>query len=116
MSPTDFTDSHRLLACVCLNLPQISQILTDCWCAFVLIFYDFTDSVFFGGFPYLCKSVQSVGVFLSYAICGNFLSCAISGTFLSYAISGRNSLFRVSVYLAVYLIIYIVGVEIDEYT
>ena len=54
--------------------------------------------------------------FLSYAICGNFLSCAISGTFLSYAISGRNSLFRVSVYLAVYLIIYIVGVEIDEYT
>ena len=44
MSPTDFTDSHRLLARVCLNLPQISQILTDCWCAFVLIFYDFTDS------------------------------------------------------------------------
>ena len=35
---------------------------------------------------------------------------------LSYAICGRNSLFRVSVYLAVYLIIYIVGVEIDEYT
>ena len=67
-------------------------------------------------FPYLCKSVQSVGVFLSYAICGNFLSCAISGTFLSCAISGRNSLFRVAVYLAVYLIIYIVGVEIDEYT
>ena len=60
-------------------LPQISQIITDCWCAFVLIFYDFTDSVFFGGFPYLCKSVQSVGVFLSYAICGNFLSCVISG-------------------------------------
>ena len=182
MSPTDFTDSHGLLVRVCLNLPQISQILTDCWCAFVLIFYDFTDSVFFGGFPYLCKSVQSVGVFLSYAICGNFLSCvisgripqeylpqisqiltdcwcafvlifydftdsvffggfpylcksvqsvgvflsyaicesflscAISGTFLSCAISGRNSLFRVSVYLAVYLIIYIVGVEIDEYT
>ena len=116
MSPTDFTDSHRLFVRVCLNLPQISQILTDCWCAFVLIFYDFTDSVFLGGFPYLCKSVQSVGVFLSYAICGSFLSCAISGTFLSYAISGRNSLFRVSVYLAVYLIIYIVGVEIDEYT
>ena len=85
-SPTDFTDSHRLLVCVCLNLlgfhrfsilwwnfricvnlcnlweyyifvysvryyvslvnyilPQISQILTDCWCAFVLIFLDFTD-------------------------------------------------------------------------
>ncbi len=79
MSPTDFTDSHRLFVRVCLNLPQISQILTDCWCAFVLIFYDFTDSVFFGGFPYLCKSVQSVGVFLSYAICGNFLSCVISG-------------------------------------
>ena len=79
-------------------LPQISQILTDCWGAFVLIFLDFTDSVFLGGFPYLCKSVQSVGAFLSYAICG------------------RNSLFRVSVYLAVYLIIYIVGVEIDEYT
>ena len=36
--------------------------------------------------------------------------------FLSYAIGGRNSLFRVSVYLAVYLIIYIIGVEIDEYT
>ncbi len=76
MSPTDFTYSHGLLVCVCLNLPQISQILTDCWCAFVLIFYDFTDSVFFGGFPYLCKSVQSVGVFLSYAICGNlFVVC-----------------------------------------
>ena len=130
---------------VCNCLPQISQILTDCWRAFVLIFYDFTDSVFLGGFPYLCKSVQSVGAFFcrmqsvgvfcrvqsvgaffvvcnlwelfgSYAICGSFLSCAISGTFLSCAISGRNSLFRVSVYLAVYLIIYIVGVEIDEYT
>ena len=112
MSPTDFTDSHRLFVRVCLNLPQISQILyslvefpylcksvqsvgvflsyaicgnflscvisgripqeylpqisqilTDCWCAFVLIFYDFTDSVFLGGFPYLCKSVQSVGAF-----------------------------------------------------
>ena len=63
MSPTDFTDSHRLFVRVCLNLPQISQILTDCWRAFVLIFYDFTDSVFFGGFLYLCKSVQSVGVF-----------------------------------------------------
>ena len=76
MSPTDFTYSHGLLVCVCLNLPQISQILTDCWCAFVLIFYDFTDSVFFGGFSYLCKSVQSVGVFLSYAICGNlFVVC-----------------------------------------
>ena len=49
MSPTDFTDSHRLLARVCLNLPQISQILTDSWCAFVLIFYDFTDPVFLGG-------------------------------------------------------------------
>ena len=44
-------------------LPQISQIVTDCWRAFVLIFYDFTDSVFLGGFPYLCKSVQSVGAF-----------------------------------------------------
>ncbi len=44
-------------------LPQISQILTDCWRAFVLIFYDFTDSVFFGGFLYLCKSVQSVEPF-----------------------------------------------------
>ena len=54
--------------------------------------------------------------FLSYAISGSFLSYAISGSFLSYAICGRNSLFRVSVYLAVYLIIYIVGVEIDEYT
>ena len=42
---------------------MISQILTDCWRAFVLIFYDFTDSVFLGGFPYLCKSVQSVGAF-----------------------------------------------------
>ena len=49
MSPTDFTDSHGLLVCVSLNLPQISQILTDCWCAFVLIFYDFTDSIFLGG-------------------------------------------------------------------
>ena len=64
---------------------------------------------------FFCR-MQSVGVFLSYAICGSFLSCAISGTFLSCAISGRNSLFRVAVYLAVYLIIYIVGVEIDEYT
>ena len=67
-------------------------------------------------FPYLCKSVQSVGAFCRMQSVGVFLSCAISGTFLSYAISGRNSLFRVSVYLAVYLIIYIVGVEIDEYT
>ena len=49
MSPTDFTDSHRLFVRVCLNLPQISQILTDCLCAFVLIFYDFTDSIFLGG-------------------------------------------------------------------
>ena len=88
-------------------LPQISQILTDSWGAFVLIFYDFTDSVFLGGFPYLCKSVQSVGV---------FFRMQSVGAFLSYAIGGRNSLFRVSVYLAVYLIIYIVGVEIDEYT
>ena len=73
---------------------------------------------------FFCR-MQSVGVFLSYAICGSFLSyaicgsflsCAISGSFLSCAISGRNSLFRVAVYLAVYLIIYIVGVEIDEYT
>ena len=107
MSPTDFTDSHRLLVCVCFNLlgfhrfsilwwnfricvnlcnlweyyifvysvryyvslvnyilPQISQIVTDCWRAFVLIFYDFTYSVFLGGFPYLCKSVQSVGAFV----------------------------------------------------
>ena len=72
MSPTDFTDSHRLFVRVCLNLPQISQILTDCLWAFVLIFYDFTDSVFFGGFPYLCKSVQSVGAFCRMQSVGTF--------------------------------------------
>ena len=64
-------------------LPQISQILTDCWCAFVLIFYDFTDSVFFGGFLYLCKSVQSVGDFCSMQSVGVFLSYAICGSFCS---------------------------------
>ena len=41
MSPTDFTDSHRLFVRVCLNLPQISQILTDCLCEFVLISHRF---------------------------------------------------------------------------
>ena len=97
-------------------LPQISQIVTDCWRAFVLIFYDFTDSVFLGGFPYLCKSVQSVGAFVVCNLWELFCRMQSVGAFLSYAIGGRNSLFRVSVYLAVYLIIYIVGVEIDEYT
>ena len=67
-------------------------------------------------FPYLCKSVQSVGVFCRVQSVEPFCRVQSVETFLSYAISGRNSLFRVSVYLAVYLIIYIVGVEIDEYT
>ena len=56
-------------------LPQISQILTDCWGAFVLIFLDFTDSVFLGGFPYLCKSVQSVGAFCRMQSVGVFVVC-----------------------------------------
>ena len=56
-SPTDFTDLHRLSGCVvsptefteftevwCKKIPQISQILTDCWCSLL-------------NFPYLCKSV-----------------------------------------------------------
>ncbi len=41
MSPTDFTGSHGLFVRVCLNLPQISQIL-----------YSLVE------FPYLCKSVD----------------------------------------------------------
>ena len=50
--PTESTLSLQLK-----KLPQISQILTDSWGAFVLIFLDFTDSVFFVG---ISVSVQII--------------------------------------------------------